>query len=263
VSDTGAPGSRSLGPDDASLLRPNDVACVSVEEGYARWAQTYDSTPNPLLALEERYLTPLLPDLSGKHALDLACGTGRWLVRLFAGGASAGVGVDSSEAMLRVAGGKSSISGRLALADCHELPFRAAAFDIALCSFAINHIRDLNALAHDLARIMKCNAPFFLCEQHPEAYLRGWRPGFRDVQGAVQIETVHHPAENVVECFRSHCFVCLKLHTLFFGEEERPIFLAMGKAGIFAAASRVPAIQIYELRKSDFVTAPPGTTRGL
>jgi ubiquinone/menaquinone biosynthesis C-methylase UbiE len=260
VSDTGTPGGRSSGPDDQSLLRPNDVARVSVQEGYARWAQTYDSTPNPLLALEERYLTPLLPDLSGKYALDLACGTGRWLVRLLAGGANAGVGVDSSEAMLGVAREKSAIGGRLALAECHELPFPAAAFDIALCSFAINHIRDLRALAHDLARVMKCNARFFLSEQHPEAYLRGWRPGFRDEQSAVEIETVYHPAENVVECFRSHCFVCLKLHTLFFGEQERPIFLAMGKAEIFAAACRVPAIQIYELRKSDFVTASLGTT---
>jgi malonyl-CoA O-methyltransferase len=260
VTDTGGPAGRSLGLDDRSLLRPNDVAFVSVQEGYARWAESYDSTPNPLLALEERYLTPLLPDLSGKRALDLACGTGRWLVRLLSGGASAGVGVDSSEAMLKVAGGKPAISGRLALADCQELPFRAASFDIALCSFAINHIRDLNSLAHDLARVMKCNARFFLCEQHPEAYLRGWRPGFRDVQSAVEIETVHHPAETVVECFRSHRFVCLKLHTLFFGEQERPIFLAMGKAGIFAAACRVPAIQIYELRRSDFVTVPLGTT---
>jgi SAM-dependent methyltransferase len=263
VSDARLPGRRSFGLDDrrnASLLRASDVACLSVPEGYGRWAQSYDCTPNPLLALEERYLTPLLPDLAGKYALDLACGTGRWLVRLLDGGARAGIGVDRSAAMLGVAAGKSAISGRLVLADCLELPFRAATFDIALCSFAINHIRDLKAMARDLARVMKCNAQFFLCEQHPEAYLRGWRPGFRDVQSAVEIETVHHSAEDVVKCFQSDCFVCLKLHTLFFGEAERPIFLAMGKAGMFAAACRVPAIHIYELRKSELVTASGGTT---
>src|SRR5579863_129417 len=45
--------------------------CVSVEEGYERWAPTYDHAPNPLLHLEERKLAALLPDLSGKHVLDL------------------------------------------------------------------------------------------------------------------------------------------------------------------------------------------------
>ncbi len=263
MKDALASGHRSFAPDDCgdrSLPGAKDMACVSVEEGYARWAQTYDSTPNPLLTLEERHLTPLLPGLAGKHVFDLACGTGRWLVRLLARGASAGVGVDSSAAMLGVARRKPAINGRITLADCLQLPFQAAVFDLALCSFAINHVQNIAAMAYELARVMRCDAQFFLCELHPEARLCGWRPGFRDVQSAVQIETVHHSAEEVVECFQSHGFVCLKLHTLFLGEAERPIFLAAGKAAMFASACRVPAIQIYELRKSEFVTAPRGTT---
>ena len=52
---------------------------------FAAWAEVYDNDPNPLLALEERYLTRLLPDIQGKNALDVGCGTGRWLQRLAAG----------------------------------------------------------------------------------------------------------------------------------------------------------------------------------
>ena len=109
---------------------------VSAAEGYERWAPSYDRTPNPLLAREERYLVPLLPDLHDKHVLDLACGTGRWLERLLARGAHLGVGVDFSIAMLGIARRKVTLTGRLARADCLRLPFRTSVFDLAVCSFA-------------------------------------------------------------------------------------------------------------------------------
>jgi len=137
---------------NSSLAMPPEFQCVSVQEGYERWAQTYDNTPNPLLALEERHLIPFLPDLKGRRVLDLACGTGRWLARLLARGASAGVGVDVSASMLRVAATKSAITGRLVLADCLQLPLRPSVFDFVLCSFALNHIQKLGVMARELAR---------------------------------------------------------------------------------------------------------------
>ena len=67
--------------------------------------------PNPLLHLEERKLTALLPDLGGKCVLDLACGTGRWLEKLSGMGTGLQVGVDFSAAMLRVAEKKAAVHG--------------------------------------------------------------------------------------------------------------------------------------------------------
>ena len=66
--------------------------CVSVQEGYERWAPTYDHDPNPLLALEERQLKLMIPPLKGKRVLDLACGTGRWLAWLMTGRSAHGGG---------------------------------------------------------------------------------------------------------------------------------------------------------------------------
>ncbi|MGD0226654.1 MAG: methyltransferase domain-containing protein [Terriglobia bacterium] len=101
------------------MVEPSmDRNCISVEEGYERWAPTYDRDPNPLLALEERQLQLMIPPLKGKRVLDLACGTGRWLAWLMAAGATSGVGVDSSRAMLDVAKGKSAARSRLVQADC-------------------------------------------------------------------------------------------------------------------------------------------------
>jgi ubiquinone/menaquinone biosynthesis C-methylase UbiE len=232
----------------------DEVACVSVHDGYERWAQSYDHSPNPMLAVEERYLSGILPDLAGKHVLDLACGTGRWLTRLWARAARSVVGLDRSVAMLRVAKEKLPIHSRLVQADSSQLPFRDSEFDFVLCSFALNHIHSLDVMAHELARTMSSGGHLVISEMHPEAYSRGWRPGFRDSQSAVQIETTDHSTEDVVSSFRSSRLLCQNIDAFSFGEPERPIFLESGKAEIFTSACRVPAIQVYEFRKS---TAPP------
>ncbi len=232
---------------EVSLPHAPECAPVSVQAGYERWAPTYDKTPNPVLALEERHLTGILPNPVGNHVLDLACGTGRWLARL-ARGARMVVGVDLSAAMLRVAGERAGIRGGLVLANCLQLPFQTSLFDFALCSFALNHIQQLDVMARELARTMKRRGELLICEMHPAAYTRGWRPRFRDVRGAVQIDTVGHTAESVLSCFRSAGFTCLKLHDLFFAEPERPIFLDAGRGEMFESVCHVPAIQIYEFR---------------
>ena len=237
--------------DEATVLFPASIkaASVSVQEGYERWAETYDKTPNPLLALEERHLTSVLPNLVGSNVLDLGCGTGRWLDRLLSRGASKVVGIDLSAAMLGVAQRSARIRDRLVLGDGLHLPFQSSVFDFVLSSFALNHIADLKAIAQALARAMRLDGRLLISEMHPEAYARGWRPGFRDMRSAVRIKTVSHPAESVISSFQSNRFVFLRSHDLFFAEPERPIFLASGRGGKFESACNVPAIQVYEFRK--------------
>lgn len=223
-------------------------AYVSVEEGYERWAPTYDHAPNPLLHLEERKLEPLLPDLSGKHILDLACGTGRWLHKLSAQGSARGVGVDLSAAMLQVADKKAAITGRLARADCRSLPFQDSVFDLVVCSFALGHVHDLDAMVHELARVTKSEADVFFSDLHPEAYARGWRTGFRDSRSAVQIEMSPRTAEEIIRVFYTGGFECLTHVPLCLGEPEKPMFVQAGKENFFEAACRIPAILVCHFR---------------
>ena len=244
--------SRALNDEAEAFLpvRPQ-ASAVSVQEGYERWARIYDETPNPLLALEERHLTSILPDVVGGNVLDLGCGTGRWLARLLERGASTVVGIDLSAAMLSVARGRAGIRDRLVLADGLHLPFQASTFDLVLSSFAINHIKDLKTVAQEMAGAMKLEGRLLISEMHPEAYARGWRPGFRDKRSAVQIETLSHSAESVISYFMSNGFAFLRLHDLFFAEPERPIFLEAGRGGMFENASQFPAIQVYEFMKME------------
>jgi ubiquinone/menaquinone biosynthesis C-methylase UbiE len=223
---------------------------VSVEEGYERWAPIYDQAPNPLLAREERYLLPFVA-VRNKRILDLACGTGRWLERFMAQGGESGVGIDCSAGMLRVAGKKAAIAGRLAQAACEHLPFRSAVFDLAICSFALGHIQDLRSAVRELARVTKSGATVFVSDLHPEAYARGWRVGFRNHGAAVQIEILPRAAGDIVNAFYSNGFECLSHVSLCLGDPEKAIFTRAGKAHSFSEACKLPAVLICHFRRLD------------
>ncbi len=231
------------------MLRRSTRTRVLPEEGYRLWAATYDLCPNPLLALEERHLMPLLPPLSGKLVLDLACGTGRWLRQLLTLGARAGVGVDSCAAMLQRAALKPALAGRVTRANCIRLPFLSAVFDFAICSFALSHFDDLDVISRELSLTMKPGAELVLSDVHPEAYSRGWRTGFRYGRTALEIQQLEHSVDEVVETFAAAGFECCELRSERLGEPERPLFLATGKEPFFSSACEIPALLIARLCK--------------
>ena len=236
---------------DGRDLSTASVCPLPVAEGYERWAPIYDDAPNPLLAREERHLLPLLLDLHHKRILDLACGTGRWLERLITQSGMSGVGIDSSVAMLRVAKKKDAITGQLARADCESLPLPTAVFDLAICSFALGHVRELGSVVRELARVTKPGADVFVSDLHPEAYARGWRVGFRDESAAVQIEMLPRAAEDIVQVFCSSGFKCVAHMALCLGDPEKPIFMRAGKIQVFADVCQLPAVLFCHFRRLD------------
>lgn len=223
---------------------------VSAADGYEWWAPSYDHVPNPLLAREERHLSPLLTDVRNKSVLDLACGTGRWLDRLVSQGCGSGVGIDFSSAMLRVAGQKDSIKGRLARADCENLPVASVVFDLAICSFTVGHIGDLEFMVRELGRVTKKGADVFVSDLHSDAYARGWRVGFRAGNSAIQIEMRPRAAQEIVDAFRSNGFQCLTNESLWLGEPERSFFVQAGKSHSFAEACMLPAVLVCHFQRT-------------
>jgi ubiquinone/menaquinone biosynthesis C-methylase UbiE len=225
-------------------------SCISVEEGYKRWAPTYDSAPNPLLTLEQRCLMPLLPKIAGKNILDLACGTGRWLETLLNMGPKLGVGIDVSSAMLEVAQKKPTLQGVLTRGECTRLPFTANLFDLVVFSFALDHISDLNGLADELVRVMKPHSDLYVTDLHPEAYEAGWRTGFRDETSAAEIEQLSRSIPSIVESFRSAGFSCLHILSCAFDNPERPIFDRAGKGHQFETLRERPAIFLCHFKRT-------------
>jgi SAM-dependent methyltransferase len=237
-------------PAGRGLAPPANSEQVSSAEGYARWAPLYDTSLNPLLAREERYLFPLLTNLHRRQILDVACGTGRWIENLLSRGATSAVGFDCSGAMLRVAREKQKLTGRLARATCESLPFRAATFDLAICSFALGHVEELESMARELARVMRAGADAFVSDLHPEAYARGWRVGFRDKSAAVQIEATPRSVEEMNSTFLMNGFECQACESLWLGDPESALFERSGKSHSFAEACQTPAVLVCLFKRA-------------
>src|SRR5271156_685925 len=93
-------------PPQTKARKSVTATAFSSFDVFDTWAQVYDEQPNPLLLLEQRFLSQMLPDISGLHVLDVGCGTGRWLQLLESRSAASLIGVDSSTKMLQRAADK-------------------------------------------------------------------------------------------------------------------------------------------------------------
>ena len=105
-----------------------------VDDGYTRWAPTYDG-PNPAIEAEEPIVHAMLDDAPRGTALDAACGTGRHAATLVERGYRV-IGVDATEAMLAIAREKVGAAefrpGRL-----EQLPVDDASVDVVTCALAL------------------------------------------------------------------------------------------------------------------------------
>ncbi len=177
------------------------VEHVSARDGYDRWAPVYDHDGNPLVALDERVVPPLLGDIRGRAVLELACGTGRHTVRLADAGARV-TAVDFSRGMLAEA--KKRLCDRevtFVEADlARPLPFPDASFDLVLCCLALEHLRDLDPLFVEVKRVLASGGAFVCSDMHPAMRLRGNQANFDDPHDGteVRLEGFEHPVSSYV-----------------------------------------------------------------
>ncbi len=173
---------------------------VSSSEVFDVWAQVYDEQPNPLLALEQRFLRHMLPDIAGLDVLDAGCGTGRWLQLLTPHRPATLVGVDASPQMLERAATKLGTSATLRQGSCNTLPVQNAAIDSVLASFVLSYLDDLDVFARELLRIMRPGATAFLTDMHPEtATSRNWKRSFRANGTEEHIQTSSHSLKQITD----------------------------------------------------------------
>ena len=225
-----------------------DTICVSAREGYKLWAATYDDDPNPLLALEERELNLVLPLLQYKDALDVGCGTGRWLSTLHGRGARSAVGVDSSAEMIVRAASKPLLRNHLVLGDCLALPLRAQVADVIVCSFTVGHVLNTRALASELSRVARPHADVFVTDMHPEGHARGWRCAFRRENKIVEIKSFVHTPEDLRKSFEPEGFKLVQSRDLYLAEPERRVFLEARKSHVFETACSIPAVLLLHFK---------------
>jgi len=144
----------------------NSTKRVDAQTGYDLWAESYDETPNPVVALDARYTLAELNPQAGEHILDAGCGTGRNLGALLAAGALP-AGLDFSAGMLAVARRKHPQLD-LRQGDLQQtFPWEADTFDAALCTLIGEHLSDLGAVCREVYRVLKPGGRFVFSVYHP------------------------------------------------------------------------------------------------
>jgi len=210
------------------------VTCVSPSEGYRLWAETWDSTPSPIAALEDRALRPWIETLKPCRVVDVGCGTGRWTARLPA------IGVDISPAMLGVAAHKPGLRGRLAVGDAAALPVASESADLVLCALTFGHIRDQAGALREFARVLRPGGTLLLTDFHPDAAARGWRRTFRRDRQVYELENHPYTLVDLREMARGLALV--NVAAAYIGESERELFHRAGRPELFEPARRMPAV---------------------
>ena len=221
---------------------------LTVSQAYALWAETYDNAANPMLALEERYLKPLLPSLANKTVLDLGCGTGRLLNRLSSLATGWYLGVDVSSAMLARAAQKLCIPGHLLRADCTKLPLRSEIADVVICSFLLGYVVAQD-LAAEIARVSRGATELYVSEFHPDSRSLGWKRSFRAGDQVIVLPTTQCSLPDLEHTFRQRGFDLVRTVEPGFDEPERKIFLANKKGHVFETSRGTSAIFICHFRR--------------
>ncbi len=133
-------------------------------ESVARYDAWYDTPWGAYADARERArFSELARPRSGERALDLGCGTGRYLAWLLSMGLDA-FGVEPSHDMLEVAaarlGGEGVRGNRLIAADGRALPFRGSVFDLVTAITVLEFVADEDAVLREMARV--CRGRLFL-----------------------------------------------------------------------------------------------------
>lgn len=225
-----------------NVARRHSLVVLDAEEAYARWAPFYDQTPNPLIALEERLIAPMLGEFAGRDVVDLGCGTGRWLQQLQRIVPGSLVGVDASPAMLAEAGRKCLLSTSLIEAECTSTPLPSGSADCALGSFLLSYVRDIGRFAAEAARIVRRGGTVIVSDLHPDTPSYGWRRTFRSRGELFEIATFPYTAAALVAAMTAAGLALEQFWEASFGEEDAVIFRANGMAEEFHRVMFLPVI---------------------
>ena len=141
------------------------------QAAYALWADTYPPHPhNALMALEQREVLSLLPDVSGSIVIDAGCGTGRYL-RLLRERDAIAIGIDLSTPMLTRA---HADGGAVARGDICALPIDSMSVEVVICGLALGDVPNLERALTEMARVLRPGGSIVYSVVHPVGERAGW-----------------------------------------------------------------------------------------
>ena len=238
---------------------------VSPSDVFDTWAQVYDEQPNPLIALEQRFLCRMLPDVSGLDVLDVGCGTGRWLQLLAPHHPASLVGVDASPQMLQRASAKLGTAATLASGKLRRFARPAMPPRISSSLPLSSAIwTDVDAFARELHRVARPGATVFLTDMHPDTAIScNWKRSFKANGTEEYLHTNSHSLQQITDAFQACGFELLTRIEPAFDSHEKTTFEQNGMLESYESSANLPAIYILQLRKQPLCSPPAQPAREL
>lgn len=195
--------------------------------GYDVWADTYDTTPNPVVQMDARVTPRLVEPVAGERILDAGCGTGRNFPHLLKAGAEV-AGMDFSTGMLRVAAERyPEVS--LVQADMQQRwPFDDGAFDAVLNALVGEHLDDLDTMSREMARVLRAGGRAVFSVYHPAMSAAGKEAHFLKDDTEYRLGAVHHELTDYRAAFEQAGFENITA-TEYVGDEELAANIPDGK----------------------------------
>lgn len=161
------------------------AARVSTVDGYRVWSASYDRPGNGLYPFEEPVVHQILSELPIGIALDAACGTGRHADYLSTLGHHV-LGVDSSPDMLDLARRRVP-DAEFQEGELQQLPLPDNHADIVVCGLALTHVRDLEPVFAEFARVLRPGGHLVISDVHQEQVTLGSVPRARSAAGEPEL----------------------------------------------------------------------------
>ena len=211
-----------------------------MREGYDLWSATYESTANPVVAMDSRHTIKLLAPARGELILDAGCGTGRNLTPLLSAGAAA-VGIDFSLGMLKVARRRQLEDVPVALADLQAtLPFPDNCFDAVLCALIGEHLNELGRVYSEFYRVLRPSGRLVFSVYHPEMSAAGIEANFQREGVEYRLGAIHYSLSDHLRLLKEAGFVAIEVQEFNCDQEliksvpsasrylDSPILLVLG-----------------------------------
>lgn len=190
---------------------------INVQEGYARWARSYDREINPLIEIEKNTVNSILAELSAKNALDAGTGTGRFADKLAQRGVQV-CAIDQSPEMLNVAKKWAQQNKALQITfqrgSLHALPFKPNYFDLIVCGLVLCHVPDIFQVMKEFARVTCAGGTLLITDFHPTAVAAGWRTAITQGESGYLLPTTEHSRDDYLEALEKAGFILSELHEL-------------------------------------------------
>jgi SAM-dependent methyltransferase len=188
--------------DDDEFAVAEPIYEAAPEVGYRAWSDSYDEPGNPIIALEQPAVWSLIEQLAPGRVLDAACGTGRHARRLVELGHDV-LGIDLTREMLDRAA-LNVPEARFEKADLRAIPVGEGEMDLVVCGLALSHLRELQPVIDELARVLRPGGHLVASVLHPFQAHLGWHAPFADSTGGRGFVREHaHTHSEYLATFRA------------------------------------------------------------